>query len=129
MMWQVTSAAKWIYGYRAWCCNAGQATTPVKCALWNPLSSTGGDGALIPNSAATSGTLVPGTWNTVLLPAPIPIALGTPYLAAIAYDGNFPFTSAGRWSPTRIARWARRSTPPPTRCPRAASRPRSPILC
>lgn len=94
MMWQVTSAAKWIYGYRAWCCNAGQATTPVKCALWNPLSSTGGDGALIPNSAATSGTLVPGTWNTVLLPAPIPIALGTPYLAAIAYDGNFPFTSA-----------------------------------
>jgi hypothetical protein len=92
LMWQVTQPALWVYGYRAWCCNSGQATTPVKCALWNPLSSTGGDGALIPGSAVTTGTLTPGTWNTVLLPAPIPVSLGTPYLTAIAYDGAFPFT-------------------------------------
>jgi hypothetical protein len=92
MMWEVTQSALWLYGYRAWCCNTGQLTTPVRCALWTPRSSTGGDGALIPGSAALTGTLVPGTWNNAMLAAPVPIAIGTPYIAAIAYDGNFPFT-------------------------------------
>lgn len=100
MMWEVTQSALWLYGYRAWCCNSNQPTTPVKCALWNPKSPTGGDGALIPSSAATSGTLTPGTWNTVLLPTPVPVSLGTPYIAAIAYDGNFPFTIS-QFGPTQ----------------------------
>lgn len=93
MMFEVTTPGLWFYGFRWWCCNSGQDTSSKKCALWNPLSSTGGDGALIPNSTAFTGTLTPGSWNQALLPAPIPIALGTPYLAAIAQNGSFPFTT------------------------------------
>jgi len=93
MMWKVNSPGLWLYGYRWWCCNTGQATTAgVKAALWNPRSPTGGDGALIPGSTATFGTLTAGAWNTALLATPIPVSLGTGYLAAIAQNGNFPFT-------------------------------------
>jgi hypothetical protein len=93
MMFKVTSSAKWLYGYRWWCCNTGQDTSSKKCALWNPKSSTGGDGALIPGSTAFTGTLTPGSWNTALLATPIPISLGTPYLACVAQNGAFPFTT------------------------------------
>jgi hypothetical protein len=92
MMWTPKQSAKWLLGYRAWCCNTGQPTTPVKCALRNSLSPTTGDAALVPNSTATTGTLVPGTWNNALLPIPIPVALNAPYIACAAYNGNFPFT-------------------------------------
>lgn len=92
MMFGLTKVL-WLYGYRWWCCPAGsQPTAPVKCALWNPRSPTTGDGALIPGSVAFTGTLTPGAWNTALLPVPIPLSLGTPYIAAAAGNGNFPFT-------------------------------------
>lgn len=92
---------QWLYGYRWWCCPAGsQPTAPVKCALWNPLSPTTGDGALIPNSVAFTGTLVPGQWNNAMLANPLPLALGTPYLPAIAGNGNFPFTIS-QFGPTQ----------------------------
>jgi hypothetical protein len=92
MMWKVSSPGLWLYGYRWWCCNTGQDTSSKKCALWNPKSSTGGDGALIPGSTAFTGTLTPGAWNTALLATPIPVSLNTPYLAAVAQNGSFPFT-------------------------------------
>jgi hypothetical protein len=91
MMWNVTSSAKWFYGHRVWCCNTGQSTAPVKCCLWNPTSSAGA-GVVIPGTTITSGTLTAGAWNNVLLPAPVPISLATPYLTAVAINGAFPFT-------------------------------------
>ena len=33
MMWQVTSSAKWLYGYRAWCCNAGHGRREIVEAI------------------------------------------------------------------------------------------------
>lgn len=93
-MWKVSTSGLWLYGYRWWCCSTGQDTSSKKCALWNPKSSTGGDGALIPGSTALTGTLTPGAWNTALLATPIPIAIGTPYIACVAQNGAFPFTAS-----------------------------------
>jgi hypothetical protein len=91
-MFGIRASGLWVYGYRWWCCATGQPTAAVKCCLWNPLSPSTGNGALIPNSVAFTGTLTPGSWNTALLPVPLPISLGTPYIAAVAGNGPFPFT-------------------------------------
>lgn len=90
-MWQVTQPGLWFYGYWWWCCGSGQATAGVKCALWSAQTSTG-QAYLVPGSVVTSGTLTPGTWNFIPLPTPIPVALVTPYVAAIAQNGSFPDT-------------------------------------
>ena len=71
-------------------CGSGQPTAPVKCALW---SVTGlGAGQVIPGSTVTSGTLTPGQWNYIPLAAPVPLAIGAPYIAAIGLNGAFPVT-------------------------------------
>src|SRR5260370_31679909 len=79
-MFQVTQAGLWFDAFYWWCCNTGQATAGVQCALWNATSSSGGE--LVPGTTVTSGTLVPGTWNRIPLATPIPIAIATPYVTA-----------------------------------------------
>lgn len=87
---EVTHSADWFEGYWLWVCGSGQPTTPVECALW---SMTGGaTGTLVASSVVTSGTLTAGQWNYIPLSAPIQLALGAPYTAAIGVNGPFPDT-------------------------------------
>lgn len=91
VLFEVTKPGMWFEGYWWWCCNTGQATAPVECALWQPyqINNTFGS-VLVPGTTATSGTLTPGAWNYIPLATPVPIAVGTPYTPAIAQNGSFP---------------------------------------
>jgi hypothetical protein len=86
-------------GYWFWCCNSGQGTAPVKCALWSMTGGATGAASfvytLVPGSVVTSATLVPGTWNYIPFPTPIQLAVGIPYAAAIGFTsvGGFPDTN------------------------------------
>ena len=91
-------------GYFMWVCATGQATTPIKCALWSVTTNTP-TGVLVPGSVVTSGTLTAGQWNFIPLATPIPLAPGldpttstngSAYVAAIGINGNFPDTN-GFW--------------------------------
>lgn len=69
---KTTTAPLWLKGYRYYVA-AGQATTPVTCALWQSTTVAGGIGErgyFVPGSQVTSGTLTPGV-NTILLPRPM----------------------------------------------------------
>jgi hypothetical protein len=90
IIFEGTTSGMWLEGYKLWVCPSGQNTTPVKCALW---SVTGlGTGQVITGSVVTSGTLTAGSWNYIPLAAPIQLAIGAPYLAAIGINGPFPNT-------------------------------------
>jgi hypothetical protein len=88
--WEVTTGGMWFTGYWWWCCSTGQATGPVKCALWCATGST--TGVLVPGATVTSGTLTAGAWNYIPLATPAAVAIGTPYLALVAQNGSFPDT-------------------------------------
>lgn len=80
----------WFEGYWWWVCASGnQPTGPTKCALWNAVQN---NGLLVANSVVTSGTLAAGQWNYIPLSTPIQLAIGTPYVAAIAVNGPFADT-------------------------------------
>lgn len=112
VVFAVKGGGNWFNGYRMWvCASGGQPTAPAKCCLWsvggNNGLGTGGDPFVVPGSVVTSGTLIPGQWNDILLPEPIQLApgyspntnanTGNAYVAAIAVNGNFPDTS-GFWT-------------------------------
>lgn len=85
----VTQGGCYLAGYRYYCPappNPGP-TTPQPFALWNVTGSS--TGTLIPAGNVTSGTLTQGSWNTVLLATPVPLAIGTEYIAATGLTGNF----------------------------------------
>lgn len=91
-------------GYFWWVCGTGQATAPVKCALWS-VTTNSPSGVLVPGSVVTSGTLTAGAWNFIPLAAPIPLAPGldpttstngSAYVAAVGCNGSFPDTN-GFW--------------------------------
>lgn len=71
-------AVQWLQGYYAWV-PAGGDLIPNKCALWQSLTST--TGSLIPGTVVTSGALTAGQWNFIPLASPVPLSLGTPYIA------------------------------------------------
>jgi hypothetical protein len=53
----------------------------------------GGVGTLVSGSVVTSGALAAGQWNYVPLAQPLPLAIGTEYVAATGFTGSFPITS------------------------------------
>jgi hypothetical protein len=81
----------WFEGYWWWVCASEQPASPQKFALWNVSGAAAG--TLIPNSVVTSGALTAGQWNWVPLPAPLPLAIGTPYNACTGFTGSFPNTN------------------------------------
>lgn len=88
--WTVTQGGMWFTGYWWWVCASGQATTPVKCALWSLLNGSGG--LVIPGSVVTSGTLTVNAWNYIALPNPVQVAIGDTLVAAIGVNGAYPDT-------------------------------------
>ena len=89
----VTQGGMWFAGYRHWV-PAGGDTVARKFALWQ-MTSAAPTQVLVPGSVVTSGTLTAGQWNTVLLPAPVPLAIGTDYVAATGWQSvnGFPDTA------------------------------------
>lgn len=90
-MFEVAASGMWFEGYWWWVCGTGQSTVPVKCALWSITNRN--NGVLVPSATVVSGPLVPGQWNWIPLPQGVPIAIGSPYIAAIAVNGSFPNTN------------------------------------
>lgn len=90
MAFTVTKGGCWFQGFWIWCCNSGQATTSVKCALWN---QTGlGTGTLVPNSTVQSPGLTAGAWTYAPLPTPLQLTIGAAYVMAVGINGPFPDT-------------------------------------
>jgi hypothetical protein len=86
-----TTNGSWLQGYWWWCCNTGQSTAAVTCALWQ---TTGiGTAVKVPNTTATSGTLTAGAWNWIPLATPVPLSPGPMYIAAIGMSNSFPDTN------------------------------------
>jgi hypothetical protein len=95
------SGGTWFAGYWLWCCDSGQSTSAVTCALWSVTGTS--TGSVIAAATVTSGTLTPGAWNWIPLAQPIQLAPGPLYVAAIGMVGDFPdtdgaFGSAGTYS-------------------------------
>jgi hypothetical protein len=70
----------------------GASTAARRYALWayngpNPAAGT----QVVAGSNVTSGSLSAG-WNFTPVPSPIPVAVGTPYMAAAGINGNFSDT-------------------------------------
>jgi hypothetical protein len=84
------SGGTWFGGYWFWCCDSGQPTTAVECALWSVTGTS--TGFVIAAATVTSGTLTPGAWNWIPLAQPIQLAPGPLYVAAIGMVGDFPNT-------------------------------------
>jgi hypothetical protein len=72
-------------------CNSGQSTSAQKFALWSMYG--GGVGKLLSASVVTSGALTAGQWNYVPLATPVPLAIGSEYVAATGFNGSFPITN------------------------------------
>ena len=92
VLFSVTGGMSWLDGYWIWNPANGDATAR-KCALWNRYSTTAQN--LVPGSVVTSGAMAQGTWNFVALPAPIQLAPGALYNAAIGWTATagIPVTS------------------------------------
>jgi len=97
VIFEVTASGMWFEGYWWWVApgSGGSpvpgSTSPRKCALW---SVTGqGAGTVIPASVVTSGTLTAGQWNFIPLATPVQLSIGSPYIAAVGVNGNFPDTN------------------------------------
>lgn len=93
---QATAGSIYLAGYRYWVADTAGNHGPQKFALWQANS-----GALtyaaVPAGTVTSGALVTGAWNTVLLAEPVPLTQDANYLALTGMTGNFNFTS-GFWT-------------------------------
>jgi hypothetical protein len=89
---KVTTGGTWFNGYWWWVCDTGQPTAPQKFALWQVYDNA--TGSLISSATVTSESLTAGQWNYVPLPAPIPLAINVPYIAATGFTGGFPDTNS-----------------------------------
>jgi hypothetical protein len=86
---QVTQSNMWFQGYWWWVAS-GAPTAPQKFALWSA-GVPSGSGVVVPGSVVTSGTLSAGM-NFIPLATPVPISIGSPYVASTAVNGSFPLT-------------------------------------
>jgi len=91
VLFEVTRGGVWFEGYWWWVCPTGQPTASQKFALWQVYNV--GTGVLISSATVSSTTLIPGQWNYVPLPTPIPLAIGACYNACTALSGSFPATT------------------------------------
>jgi hypothetical protein len=91
VLFYVSVGGIWFDGYWWWVCPSGQSTAEQTFALWQVWGD--GEGTLIPDATVTSGELVPGEWNYVPLPAPVPLALGVCYNACTGFSDSFPDTA------------------------------------
>jgi hypothetical protein len=89
----VTAGGCWFEGYWDYVAT-GSSTAPRKYALWTyngPNPATGQH--VFTDSVVMSGELSPG-WNFTAAPSPIPLGIGTPYLAAAGVNGPFLDTTS-----------------------------------
>jgi hypothetical protein len=104
LLFHVTTGGCWLEGYWWWVCEKGQPTKPRTFALWTPYPGADGyKGAIVPGGTVTSGKLVPGRWNFVRLPRPLPLAIGCWYLGLTGGTGGYPVTGnvwgkGNRWA-------------------------------
>jgi len=92
VVFEVTKGGMWLNGYYHWV-PAGGDTVARKFALWNVTAANAG--SLISSATVTSGTLTAGQWNYVALGTPVPLSIGTAYVACtgwVAVNG-FPSTN------------------------------------
>lgn len=89
----VTQGGMWLEGYWHWVPTGGD-TVARKFCLWQMTSGTPTE-TLVPDSTVTSGTLTADAWNYIPLPAPVPVAIGTQYVAATGWESvsGFPDTA------------------------------------
>jgi hypothetical protein len=93
---QVTQPTIYFEGYWWWVCPNDQSTAPQIFCLWqdtSDLDEEGDFGQLVDASVVKSGTLTPGQWNFVALPAPIPLTQYVSYRAATASPQYAPTTN------------------------------------
>jgi hypothetical protein len=93
-IFEVTQGNTWFQGYW-WYVPAGGDTGAQKFALWNiGVGETSSGHQLVPGSVTSSGALAAGQFNEVLLPEPIPLAVGTTYNASTGWTAvsGFPQT-------------------------------------
>ena len=92
IVFQVTQAGMWFNGYR-WRPVTGGDAGPQKFALYALSSNT--TGVLIPAATVTSGPLTLNQVNSVNLAAPVPLAIGTVYMATTGWTAvnGFPNTN------------------------------------
>jgi hypothetical protein len=115
LLFQVTTGGCWLEGYWWWVCKKGQPTKARKFALWTPYpTETTYKGVVVPGTTVTSGKLVPGRWNFVKLPHPVPLAIGCWYVAETGGTGGYPVTG-NVWG--KGNRWAGGLTEGPLRAP------------
>jgi len=81
-LFSVTQGGMWLQGYWWWC-PVGGDTTAQKFCLWQRNGPS--TQVLVPSSTVTSGTLTAGAMNYTALATPIPLAIGTLYVAATGY--------------------------------------------
>jgi hypothetical protein len=92
---EVTAGGCWLEGY--WW-RAGGATAAQKFCLYCVTGGTSGGtgsktGTVVTGSVVTSGTLTANAWNYVPLASPLPLAIGTAYVAATGYTIVAPFAN------------------------------------
>jgi hypothetical protein len=88
LQFEVTQGGCWFAGYWIYTCASLSVTTPQKCALWQ-VTSGAPAGVVMSGSVVTSGTLTAGQWNYVPLSAPVQMAQGFTYIAAVGVNGDF----------------------------------------
>jgi hypothetical protein len=90
---KVTQGGMWADSFWWWV-PAGGDTAPQTFCLWN-ITGTSGAGSVVPGSEVLSGTLTANSWNEIVLPSPVQIAIGATYVPATAWTPahGFPITS------------------------------------
>lgn len=87
----VTQGNCWFEGYWDYLASNSPPASR-KYALWTYNGANPATGqSVISGSVVTSGTLTTG-WNFTALPSPVPLGIGTPYMAASGINGSFPDT-------------------------------------
>ncbi len=100
LIFEVTTGGGWLEGYWLWVCPEGQSTAPQKFTLWILYQGKGyvNTGEIVPGTTVTSGRLVPGRWNFVRLPHPVPLSIATMYQLETGAIGGVPLTRK-MWGP------------------------------
>lgn len=85
VQFSVTGGMRWLNGIYHWVPGNGDIT-PRQVALWQVYAS--GTQFVVPGSTATSGPMTQGQWNFVPLPAPVQLAPGAQYVAAVGWTAT-----------------------------------------
>lgn len=95
VIFKVTQGGMWLNRYWHWVPGTNGDTVARKFALWAVTGN--GTGTLISAATVTSGTLTAGQWNSVDLPSPVQLAVGTSYIAATGWSAvhGFPDSDIG----------------------------------